>query len=798
VRVTLRVPSAYREYLFHAALVGMALAAIFPLVFLRGHMISSAYLLYDFAPWKAYGSPADFPHDKAILTWEFLGVFTGWYSLANRALSMGEWPLWNPYEHTGVPLLANYQSAVFYPPRLLHALINLHLASTLLILLKVWLCGFNAYIYARCTGLGKPASRLLSFGWMLATYNMVWTYWSLADVSAWFPLLLLGVEWALQERYRRAFFLIAASATLMLLAGHPETAFSMALGAGFYFLLRLVIVWPSMRFPWRAPAVCLGAWALALPVCAGQILPFLEYLRHSFTLAERAGQASSEHALSGLALVNVWVPRYFGMTHTPTGNYWGGWINSNFNTVIYPGIAVLLCILMLFSLRRGARNELRVRALCLAVPALICLLVVFDHPVTHFIKAVPVIGSMWNIWWFAFPAFAIPAIGALGLEHALASKRPFRDAAPAIAVAATALVACAALYLSFHRGIHILEKKGLDYYVQMQLGIAFVFALSAITILVLLIRWKSTRLANTLVALLVADLLYASHGIHPTAPLDRILPETKLTNWIQSQDPPPRFALGSASSATIPDGIMQFYGIEDFLGYDGIYPERVKVLREKVKLWNSIDPVFSVKYYLNLPALTLFVPEDQRKNFKLVETIDGLEVYENLRAWPRARLVPNARVLPDREAIFDVLDDRTFDPAQTVLLEENFEPPLPENTTNDIGTVRFAGRTMNTVRLEAQTTAPCALVLSDQYFPGWNAYINGETAPIHSAYYLFRAVQLAVGKQTIEFRYEPMSFRIGMAISIAAMFSGLAAALFCMRKHRGIGAINPSGRARWP
>jgi len=745
-------------------------------------MTTSAYILYDFQPWKSYGTSDDFPHDEAILTWEFLGQFTGWYSLTNRALEMGEWPLWNPYEHTGVPLLANYQSAIFYPPRVLHSLVDLHLASTLLILLKVWLCGFNAYLYARGIGLRRVSSRVLSFGWMLATYNMIWTYWCEVDVSAWFPVLLLGIEWILAERYRRGFFLIAFSAVLMLLAGHPETAFTMAFGAGFYFLIRLAIQWRAMRNPLRAPLVSLAAWGIALIVCAGQILPFLEYLQHSYTLAERAEQASAEHALSPLALVNFWVPRYFGITHTPTENYWGEWINSNFNTVIYPGIVIWLGALMLFTPLRGTTRKWRTIALCLLAPTGFSLLVVFDQPGVQFVKSIPILGSMWSIWWFAFPAFSIPLIAALGFEHAFSTERPLRDLVPTICTFVVATILCAGVYFGIHRSLHVFEGKGLERFVQLQLVIAGLIAVSALLAMAVCLLRKEKALQNILVAILLVDLLVAARGFRPTAPHDRIYPETALTTWIADHDPPVRCALGSASSATIPDGIMQYYGIEDFLGYDGIYPERIKTLRNHVKAWANIEPVYAIRYYLNLPALDLFVPEELRDDFQLVTTIDGLEVHENTRAWERVRLVGGAEVVANREEIFERLNDPAFDPERTVLLETEPGIALPTSSDTEPGTARFIARTMNTVMVEADAETPCMLVLSDQYFPGWNAYVNGARTEIFSAYYLFRAVPLPAGQHRIEFRYEPISFAIGIPISAAGMVASLAGALLVLRR----------------
>jgi hypothetical protein len=61
------------------------------------------------------------------------------------------------------------------------------------------------------------------------------------------------------------------------------------------------------------------------------------------------------------------------------------------------------------------------------------------------------------------------------------------------------------------------------------------------------------------------------------------------------------------------------------------------------------------------------------------------------------------------------------------------------------------------------------LVLRDQDFPGWQAYVDGVRAPLCRADYLFRAVPLAPGEHLVEFRYRPLSFGIGLSLLWGAM-----------------------------
>jgi uncharacterized membrane protein YfhO len=61
------------------------------------------------------------------------------------------------------------------------------------------------------------------------------------------------------------------------------------------------------------------------------------------------------------------------------------------------------------------------------------------------------------------------------------------------------------------------------------------------------------------------------------------------------------------------------------------------------------------------------------------------------------------------------------------------------------------------------------LVLADSYYPGWKAYVDGKEEKILRANLFFRAVSLSAGRHTVEFRYEPRSFAIGLAISVGTV-----------------------------
>ncbi len=762
----------FREVLIHAALCAVLVACAFPGTALRGEVMGPGYRLLDFLPWSEYAQ-ADYPHTKAENTWEFFGQFNGWSAVMQQSLADGVWPLWNPLEHAGVPLAANYQSAIFYPPRVLHAYLELHLANTLYILLKVWLCGFNAYLLARGMRLSILASRVFAIGWMLCMYNMTWTFWDEVDVAAWLPIVLLGAERLIQGLNRQGFFTLALGGVMILLAGHPETAFTACLGVGMYFVIRSLWEGDFKRTA-QASAIAIAAWALALAVCAIQIIPFMEYLENSYTLLERTEEDPAVHSLTITALVSFLVPRFYGVMESVSGNYWGKWITSSFTAIVYPGLLIWFGILMLIG--RGGEAVNRQRAVALAVPTVFSILMVLNHPILSPLKSLPLVGPMWNFWFYAFPAFSLPLLGAIGLDRWLRTNQSFRHLALSTVVLGLTFTAPIAVFL-FHKDVLVLEGNGTDAYVREQVLLAVAMLVVTGAVLALACNARTRRIAAFAIPLILAiDLLIAGYGLRPTTPRSHLYMDTELTTWFQGIGPEPRV---STRSLTLPDGVWQPYGIEQWSGYDGMFPARIMEFRNRLggDIWNAMEPVTAVNYYMRHPELNLLVPEERLDQFESVATIDTVEIFRNKRAFPRAFLVGNTEVIEDKDAMFERMADPEFDPASIALLERPLSTPIPGGAESPGEASYLGGRLTNSAEVDVTATRPALVVLADAYYPGWRAYIDSVPAEIVPVYTVFRGVRVDAGKHRVEFRYEPASFRLGLLVSIAALMMGVALAI---------------------
>jgi uncharacterized membrane protein YfhO len=125
----------------------------------------------------------------------------------------------------------------------------------------------------------------------------------------------------------------------------------------------------------------------------------------------------------------------------------------------------------------------------------------------------------------------------------------------------------------------------------------------------------------------------------------------------------------------------------------------------------------------------------------------------------------------DSKAILSRMMSKDFLPDREALLEE--EPPHPIRSAGltakpshikgkgKEARVEFISEANNRLVLQATAEEDSLLVLSDTYYPGWKAFVDGKKTKIYRANYTFRAIPLSAGLHRIEFVYDPLSFKLG-------------------------------------
>ncbi|MDZ4859858.1 MAG: YfhO family protein [Candidatus Hydrogenedentes bacterium] len=761
-----------REYVVHAILVLLIVVALFPKVFFEGDVALPGYVLYQSYPWKD-AIPEGFEHPANQTAAEILFQFTVWTHVQQIALANGEWPLWNPYECTGMPLHANYQSLAFYPARLLYVFFDAHQATSIWLLLKFWLMGMTAFYCCRSLCLSPWASRFASTGWMLSAYCMTWTYHAETDVACWLPITFLGAELLALQRLRRGFLTLAFGATLLIFAGHPETALVMGVGVGLYFLIRVFMSRLALRRAVMLFGLALTAWIIALAINAINIIPFAEYLQHSYTLAARAtGEARSEY-LRPFAIAAYWVPRFTGFS--ADGNYWAAQNdkdNSHFVSLVYPGMVVWVAIAML--LVKGPKNPLmRSRAVALLIPAALGALFGYRLPFLSFIHDLPLVSSMWGIHHIAFTMFALPMLGAIAIDRWFDSPQNARAVLPAcgLLLLMACIVGLSAFFswpviTSFERigDTDSTEYSGLTNYVFWQIAIAGIFTNFALVCFALHSQIRRPAiLKSALVTLLLCDLLLAARGMRPTAKPDALFPATELTDYLRGMPSPVRC---TEVSDVIPPPLLIPYGLEVLWGYDGIFPNRFMQfveLSKEPRVWSRIEPLLDTEYAL-YPENFFSDESPPPPYFAQEGTFNHIDVYRDTRTGKRARLVPTLAQVGSFDAVLDAMREPSFDP-ERVAVTEFPVPNAPFGDSDVNGNAVVTTYATTKVAVQTVSDRPCILSLQDAYFPGWRAYIDGAETRVFPVNANFRGIVLPAGEHTVEYSYEPASFRWGLMIS---------------------------------
>jgi hypothetical protein len=262
---------------------------------------------------------------------------------------------------------------------------------------------------------------------------------------------------------------------------------------------------------------------------------------------------------------------------------------------------------------------------------------------------------------------------------------------------------------------------------------------------------------------------------------------------------------------------------------------------EKEKIANIKDAVAHIAT-ISGDTVAASQAAPQGNHFCLVsEFPNKARVYESESALPQAYIVRDVIWAHSEDQALANLKDKAFDLHKQVVLERAaaqnniFAEPVdsamqdgvieietsaePEdslansseavaagaNKTEAVkDTVSFSREHPNAVKLAVVGRAPGVLVLTDAFYPGWKAFVDGKETPIYRANYLFRGIALAKGQHKIEFLYRPSSFAYGVVFAcfaLAIIFASLFAQLqknmmgVGMARHREMNEVEAGGKS---
>ncbi|KAB8145247.1 YfhO family protein [Chloroflexia bacterium SDU3-3] len=738
--------------------------------------------------------------------------------LANQMIGQGAWPLWNPTVLAGTPLLPDGQLTLFYPPSVLFLLLPLAQAYGWYAFLQVMLAGAGTFLFARRIGLGRGAATLAGAAYMLNGYMLTWLpFPHHTGATAMVPWCFWAAEWAIGGgRWRR--WPLAGAVLALPLVSHLQVAFYAYLCVGCYVLLRAA----QLR-DWRPAAGLALAGVCALGLGAAQLLPSVQLSSQGqrADLGVQPGSAQEQF----MALLRLLLPSTGGSARVGDAPAWGAQLLQAPQP--YAGLLVLALVLVALARSRHSAaaffGVLAAAAFAMAVRTpLLQLFAALVPPYRQFED---------HTRWFVVWGFAVAVLAAMGAQSLFERSRT-RSAGLLVNRAlllggGAALLGWAMLHLQLFTpasryGQYITAVRQQPLLPTLLLGVA---SAAALGLLVAAARTglRSLALAGWPVAaaVLAVDLVWNGGGyattfdlgqVRPTADLSAALaqeggaaqdagllyPPTRQVDFLLRQPGP--FRIHGGDYEVLPPNFSSTYGLEDVRGYVSLYSARYNQLVRLIDgkdYRHTGDEDIAFRAYLTsaykhrrlLDMLNvryiLFTPGSQNvalyQPLELVQQSDEGAIYRNPNALPRAWLVHRVEHLPDDIAQLDRMASADFDPASLAVVAEAAPAVQPAAAAEAAPVVSYAP---NQVRILATASSAALLVLADSYADGWDVTVDGQPAALYRTNYTLRGVWLPAGEHTVEMRYQPRSFTLGLAISGGTLLVVLAVALWAARVRR--------------
>ena len=435
--------------------------------------------------------------------------FTPWRETAIELLRGGQFPWWNSLSGAGAPLLANYQSALLYPPTWASFVLPTAWTMSVTAVLHLFVAGCGMWAFSGAIGANALGRAVAALAFGLTSYLVARTgTYPIVSAAAWLPWLMWAGHGLFGARPRFHAAWLGVFTALLLLAGHAQTAWYSLLLTGCYVVF--LAVWRRKGWPlvWALAGVGIGGAVAAL-----QLVPTAELLLSS----QRGGGVEREFALNfsyaPARALNWFMPNLFG---TPAdGSYFTEGVY--FEDAVYIGVLPLiaaLSALLKWPWRRRARDPLVSFAAFFGVIFAVAFVLalgrytgvfpfLYDHVPTFDLFQAPV---RWHLW-TVFAAATLSAIGVTWWNRGGSWTR--RSAAFCIAAFAVGIVGSFAMP-DAEPTLQVLLRA-----ITIFSGLALLAVALTLTKPAAGSRWLTAWTVAVLVVV-AADLVWANQGLNPT------------------------------------------------------------------------------------------------------------------------------------------------------------------------------------------------------------------------------------------------------------------------------------------
>lgn len=717
-------------------------------------------------------------------------------------------PLWNPYLFGGMPYVAAMHGDTFYPTFLLRALLPTDVAMTWGLMIHVVLAGLFTFLFLRrVVGIGFHGALLGGLAYA-AGGNVAGLVSPGHDgklyVSALLPLVLFFVHRGVRDGRAWSWGALALSVTLAILTPHPQLLQYLLLVAGAYALYAAfapgadgVAIPRAVAF--RRLGLAAAAVALGFLGSAIQYWPVMEYTPWS----PRAGGKSWEHAISYSMppeeLLNTYLPQFTGMLD----RYWGR--NMIHFHSEYIGASVLALVGLAYGASAaGRRRDVRFWTGVLIVATLWALggytpfysIVYAVVPGTAYFRAP---STMLYV-----VSFATAILAGVGADRALSGA--IRPRYVAIWTGIAALVAILATTGALNNVGLAFAPAQLAQLVEDNAAALTVGAwrsfLAVAAVLGVLLAAGQRRIAPAAAGALAVgivglDLWSIERSYWQfVPPASRTFASDAAVDYLRLQSDSGRVMpvpLGDGAPITPRDPFfggdaLMAHGVRQTLGYHGNELGRYQQLyggegvRSNItnpNFWRLTNTRFLLTNVAELPIEGAVRVAGPARN-----AVGSMEYVFRLPGdLPPAWVAPLAVKAPDDNVLATVLDPR-FDAGRVALFDTAATVPaqaVPQQLPAPLDLrARVSARAADRIAIALDRPAPAgaALVVSENYYPGWTARVDGQPAPIGRVDYTLIGVALPAGARAVELQFTSPRYERGKLVTLAALAVALGMVAF--------------------
>ena len=728
-----------------------------------------------------------------------------WYF--SSYIKQGILPLWTPNLLLGFPLFAEAQTGMLYPLSFIFYFLPTVEAFNVSIILRVTLGGVFTFLYVRrITGhFWGSALSALTFaygGYMTAQLR----HENVGNALIWLPLILLLLDRWIEMNERRSLAAASLCMGTSFLAGYFYISLFVLITAAVYYVfisyVKLTREKPNSLAlrPLSVGLIFFGLIGVGL--ASVQILPSFELMQESIRSGGLDYELSTQVSYPPFQLIGLVFPKFFG--YPPDQNFWGMWRSNFIDLVAYLGIFPLVAMIGAIMIRRDRYT------LFFGVTFGVALLLAFGQfsPMWHLVNKLPVFSMMRTPARFlSIVSFSGAVLAGMGLSALMNSQNigrvtRFRNTlftSSGIVVSGSLVVGWILSGMQkqiiglghwfvdqYVYGWSVHDKTQAQYYNlvaqfydQLQeiatilhpyIYVPMVFLIGSVILVWHLLQRKGNPITLGISVLVLSGSDLALFGRHYNNFMPPEIYDQKQYYTEAMETDTGTFRYGFAP---LPISMRNY----DALRFDQAYiqghspilmkrqQDIIDVLRPQMQNLAGASSVplmnlLNIKYIVTGDSLT--------QDWALPRFDEGAKVYENMAVMSRAFVVPSARVLPTGEDVLTALAAPDYLPGEEVLFEGGSDLPELVYGSTRPGQATMVKYDIHDIIVDVKSEGGY-LVLTDMFFPGWYAEIDGEEQQVLRANYAFRAIQVPPGEHRVQFRYRPLSFSIGAGLSLFAL-----------------------------